>query len=102
LPPSNRFTRTLYRFAWTRRLTLPAIKEIPRAAHSERPGDIRIDVIRRDCMLYGGKEGCDTANPPDYIPVTNIFTLRKSGDRWIVIDWSIPDYRWPKKERKPD
>ncbi len=98
LPPSKRFTRMLYRFAWTQRLTQAAIKEIPRAAHRERPGDIRIDVIRRTCMLYDGKESCETAIPPDYEFAANIFTLQKSGDRWFVVDWSIRDYRWPKKK----
>ncbi len=89
--PSPNFTRELYRLVWTQRLTRAAIGDIPRDASDERPGDIRIDVLRRSCSKRNGSESCNTSddNP-------NIFTLRKTSSRWVVIDWSVTDFRWPK------
>jgi len=91
-PPPAHYTRTLYRLVWTQRLTQAAIEDIPRAANVERPGDLRIDVLKRSCHMYNGVENCSPA-PSD----PNIFTVRKIGDRWVVLDWSGVDVRWPKK-----
>jgi hypothetical protein len=94
-PPPPHYTRTLYRLVWTQRLTKSAIEDIPRDASLERPGDLRIDVLKRSCYMYDGSESCGPA-PSD----PNIFTLRKIGDRWVVLDWSGEDIRWPKKLKR--
>jgi hypothetical protein len=84
-----------YRLVWTQRLTQAAIDDIPRAATHERPGDLRIDVLKRSCYMYAGAESCRPATGDP-----NIFTLRKVGDRWVVLDWSVEDIRWPTRPQR--
>ncbi len=87
------FTRTQYRIERSEVLTQEGIDDIPRAADSEQPGDLRIDVQKRECYLNQGREVCGRN-----MGAPNIFTLRRTKTRWVVLDWSIPDIRWPKRK----
>lgn len=89
-PPD--FRRMLYRIERSEILTQEGIDEIPRHADIERPGDLRIDVSSRDCYRETGGENC-TFGYSD----PNIFTLRKTEGRWIVLHWGTLDPRMPKR-----
>ncbi|MBI1244476.1 MAG: hypothetical protein GC202_05675 [Alphaproteobacteria bacterium] len=95
-PKSSRqpsFARTQYRIVRSEVLTQAGIDDIPRLADLERPGDLRIDVRKRDCYLEDERENCEYG-----VSAPNIFTLRRVDTGWLVVDWSIPDIRWPKRK----
>ncbi len=53
-----------------------------------RAGDVRIDLIRRECEPTVSRGDC---HPPRYGPTgPTAYIVRREGERWAVIDWDEP------------
>jgi len=48
-------------------------------------GDIRIDILERDCWLDTSPPSCDRSGD------TTAYVVRAKGDRWAVITWGPVD-----------
>jgi hypothetical protein len=83
-----------YRVARVERLTENTILEIPREAAGVTSGDIRIDVYSGGCFVTDGRRYCSR---PFSDP--NIYTVRKTPVGWRIVDWGMPDIRWPGHKR---
>ncbi|MBI1245760.1 MAG: hypothetical protein GC202_12200 [Alphaproteobacteria bacterium] len=80
-----------YRVVRVERLTGDSILDIPREIGRLQAGDIRIDIISGGCFRTdSGRRYCSR---PFSDP--NIYTVRKTPAGWKIVDWGMPDIRWP-------
>ncbi len=79
-----------YRVSFVQRLTERSIQDIPRKIEGVRPGDIRVDVQKRICPTDGAANRCRPPNRSYLI----IYTIRRTGIGWQIVDRGAPDFRW--------